>query len=107
MKTKKMGTYKKMGLILLAGAAGGGLVGALLGAGMELYGSGIASGAGNVLSALQRVMLPLMIAIGAAGILAGESCIWKMKISERRSPEQRMRCATVWNMNTRRRARSG
>ena len=79
MKTKKMGTYKKMGLILLAGAAGGGLVGALLGAGMELYGSGIASGAGNVLSALQRVMLPLMIAIGAAGILAGESCIWKMK----------------------------
>ena len=24
-------------------------------------------------------MLPLMIAIGAAGILAGESCIWKMK----------------------------
>ena len=42
-----MGTYKKMGLILLAGAAGGGLVGALLGAGMELYGSGIASGAGN------------------------------------------------------------
>ena len=51
MKTKKMGTYKKMGLILLAGAAGGGLVGALLGAGMELYGSGLASGAGNVLSA--------------------------------------------------------
>ena len=43
MKTKKMGTYKKMGLILLAGAAGGGLFGALLGAGMELYGSGIAS----------------------------------------------------------------
>ena len=79
MKTKKMGTYKKMGLILLAGAAGGGLFGALLGAGMELYGSGIASGAGTVLSALQRVMLPLMIAIGAAGILAGESCIWKMK----------------------------
>ena len=106
-KTKKIGTYKKMGLILLAGAAGGGLVGALLGAGMELYGSGIASGAGNVLSALQRVMLPLMIAIGAAGILAGESCIWKMKNIGEEIAEQRMRCATVWNMNTRRRGRSG
>ena len=45
MKTKKMGTYKKLVLILLAGAAIGGAGGAVLGACVEIFGPGIAAGA--------------------------------------------------------------
>ena len=91
MKTKKMGTYKKMGLILLAGAAGGGLFGALLGAGMELYGSGLASGVGTVLSVLQRVGYIAVKCNSApsghiAGIVHGCKCnaVAKRKVSNAR-----------------------
>lgn len=79
MKTKKMGTYKKMGLYLLAGITGGGLIGAMLGAGMEMWGSGITSGAADVLDVFRKIMLPLMTGIAAAGILTGEYSIWKLK----------------------------
>lgn len=79
MKTKKMGTYKKLGLYLLGGITIGGMLGAVLGAGMELWGSGITSGAADVLDVFRKIMLPLMAGIAAAGILAGECSIWKLK----------------------------
>lgn len=82
MKTKKMGTYKKLVLILLAGAAIGGAGGAVLGACVEIFGPGIAAGAEDMpdmMGVLQQVMLPLMVGIGAAGILIGEYSIWKLK----------------------------
>lgn len=82
MKTKKMGTYKKLVLILLAGAAIGGAGGAVLGACVEIFGPGIAAGAEDMpdmMGVLQQVMLPLIVGIGAAGILIGEYSIWKLK----------------------------
>ena len=33
----------------------------------------------DMLGVLQHVMLPLMVGIGAAGILSGEYSIWKLK----------------------------
>lgn len=79
MKKKKMGTYRKIGLYLLAGTAGGGLIGAVFGACMEIWGSGITSDAADLMAVWQRLMLPLMIAVAAAGILTGESSIFRLR----------------------------
>lgn len=58
-----------MGLYLLAGITGGGLIGAILGAGMEIWESGITSGASDVLDVFRKIMLSLMTGIATTWLV--------------------------------------
>lgn len=72
MKMKKMNSYKKLGLVMLGAAIVGGVMG-LLGAIILGPRMGhVEGGLTLVLTAAQRMMLPLLVVILAATVLYGE-----------------------------------
>lgn len=79
MKTRKMGSYKKMGLVMLAAAAGGGVLGFLgiflLDGNLE----GIEEGMFKILAGIQKLQIPLLTGITVLSVAFGEWNLRKLK----------------------------
>lgn len=79
MKTGKMSSYKRMGLLMLASAAGGGVLGFLGIFLLDGNSEGIGGGMSQLLAEIQKFQLPFLTAISVVSAAFGEWNIWKLK----------------------------
>lgn len=77
--TKNKNAYKKIGLILLIAIVAGGILGALAGAAIGLWGEDLTDAGRNFLQTVQNLMLPLMICITVLTVAYGELHSRQMK----------------------------
>ena len=79
MKTRKSNSYFKIILILLAGAAAGGVFGLGMYFMVEHYGHGIEYAAAQAFHSLQMAIFPVLIVITVLSVIAGESVLKKLR----------------------------
>lgn len=77
MKTKKMNSYKKLGLVLLASAIAGAVLGLIGAIAIGFGGESIKLGMTALLTGLQKAMVPLLIVVTVISVIYGELSLKK------------------------------
>lgn len=72
MKTKKMNSYKRFGVVMLLSAAAGGVLGLVGAITLGMKGESIEQAMSAGLAGIQQLMLPMMAVITAVSVIYGE-----------------------------------
>lgn len=80
MKTKKMNSYKKLGMVMLLSAIAGGILGLASFFILGVAGGSVENGMSAVMSGLQQIMLPAMAIITVISVIYGEFNLRKQKV---------------------------